>query len=194
MNAASFGGRTEDQVRKQLCDQKTKVRAKAAAIRRERQKTGGGPASADTLSPLEDILLSTMNPQIIVGIIPNGDSIGAVEVAKENHPSNKEPPLPPKKAEEEEDDDQLTPLKTWSQVNGVKKRRLSISPSATVEAKVTAVHADAILDIERQKLEVARELIQLNRLKLRAKLKHLEFLGVDIEEEIVELQEILKNN
>ena len=63
VNATGMGGRTADQVRKQLTDQKAKTRAKAATINREMQKTGGGSAQCVTLSAIEELLLASMNPQ-----------------------------------------------------------------------------------------------------------------------------------
>ena len=69
-----MGGRTADQVRKQLTDQKAKTRAKAATINREMQKTGGGSAQCVILSAIEELLLASMNPQTLDGIIKNGDT------------------------------------------------------------------------------------------------------------------------
>ena len=74
VNASGLGCRTNEQVKKQLSDQKTKVRAKEGTIRRERQMTGEGPPSNEVLSPIEEKLVSTMNPQLIVGIISDGET------------------------------------------------------------------------------------------------------------------------
>ena len=77
-HAAGMGGRTGKQVHKQLSDQKSNTRRKAAIINRERQKKGGGQAVSIPLKPIEKLLLSTVNPHKISGIINDGESGGTI--------------------------------------------------------------------------------------------------------------------
>ena len=79
VNAVGMGGRSIEQVKKQLSDRKTKTRAKAAKQNRERQKTGGGSAASVALNEMESKLLANMNPQTITGIIKDGEVGGNVD-------------------------------------------------------------------------------------------------------------------
>ena len=185
VNASSLGGRTVEQVKKQLSDQKSKVRGKAAAIRRERQKTGGGPPTTECLAPIEDVLLSTMNPQLIVGIISDGET-----EAKPLEPISQELSTQEVTTLADEEEDELTPIEVVKKE--AKKRRFSISSANSSESRVTSAHAESILEIERRKLVLAEELIHLKRIKLRAYLKYLEAKDCDVTEEIQELEKIYK--
>ncbi len=75
VNAASLhGGWTVKQVKKQLADLKSKTWKKTAAIRKYRKGTGDGSPCKITLSAIEELMLTTINPQTIDGIIEDGDS------------------------------------------------------------------------------------------------------------------------
>ena len=66
-----------------------------------------------------------------------------------------------------------------------KRKRFSISTS--IENRVTASHAEMILEIEKSKRDIALQLLRIKRIKLRAYLKDLDRNGVDILDEIQEL-------
>ncbi len=75
MNAVSpYGGRTSAQVKKQLADLKAKTKKKTAEMRRHREGTGVGSPFKSSFLTTEELLLTTMNPQTIDGIIEDGDS------------------------------------------------------------------------------------------------------------------------
>ena len=74
INAVSSTVRHVDKVRRHLIDIKSKAKKKAASIRAERLKTGGGPPSDLSLTLTEEILVDMMNPQTIEGIITDGDT------------------------------------------------------------------------------------------------------------------------
>nr|CAI5833482.1 unnamed protein product [Callosobruchus analis] len=60
LNALGLGEKSESEWRRAVTDWKCKVKAKAAKLRQTSSKTGGGPATAIALSPLEEKLIGIM--------------------------------------------------------------------------------------------------------------------------------------
>ncbi|KAF5305411.1 hypothetical protein FQR65_LT07737 [Abscondita terminalis] len=67
LNSLGFGEKNVDGWRKTLTDWKSKTKAKAAALRRDQNKTGGGPPELPPLSTLEEKLLELMGTKALEG-------------------------------------------------------------------------------------------------------------------------------
>ncbi|XP_028151379.1 uncharacterized protein LOC114344754 [Diabrotica virgifera virgifera] len=66
LNSLGYGQKTIDGWKKTLTDWKSKTKAKAASLRREQEKTGGGSSQLTPLSALEKRLLSLMGIQAVL--------------------------------------------------------------------------------------------------------------------------------
>ncbi|XP_063043018.1 myb-related transcription factor, partner of profilin-like [Engraulis encrasicolus] len=68
VNAVGLGyKRKAELVRKKWRDYSSNTKVKAAALRREQQRTGGGPPSAEGLSPLEERVLGVLGAEALEG-------------------------------------------------------------------------------------------------------------------------------
>jgi hypothetical protein len=77
-----------------------------------------------------------------------------------------------------------------NKTNESKKRRLFENRRSTTESRITSSHADSILEVESEKLDLARKKLALKRIKTSAPLKKLEAKGVDVTKELDDLNKI----
>nr|CAI5826033.1 unnamed protein product [Callosobruchus analis] len=67
LNSMGFGEKSIDSWRKALTDWKSKTKTKAVTLKRENEKTGGGPKMLPPLTDLENRLLALMGKTAISG-------------------------------------------------------------------------------------------------------------------------------
>nr|CAI5855556.1 unnamed protein product [Callosobruchus analis] len=67
LNSMGFGEKSIDSWRKALTDWKSKTKTKAVTLKRENEKTGGGPKMLPPLIDLENHLLALMGKTAISG-------------------------------------------------------------------------------------------------------------------------------
>jgi hypothetical protein len=149
-SVSTHGDRTADQVKKKLGDMKSDTRKKASAIRNHRMATGGGSPCKTSLSAPEELLLATINPQTISGIIEDGDS---AIVANTPPPSGLEGSNDKTSADEEPMNERtnevISLVYSTPKTNKVKRRRISTSSNQTLDSRITSAHAEYILEVER---------------------------------------------
>lgn len=73
VNATSFVHRTTEEVKKKWEDLKRVVKRRAAEVRKDRSRTGGGPSSVEPLSSTEELVVSLLGEARIYGLADGVD-------------------------------------------------------------------------------------------------------------------------
>jgi len=198
VNAVSTSGpRTVQQVTKKLSDFKSDTKKKGSQVKTYSGGTGGGSPIKITLSPSEELLLSATNPQLIDGIINDGDTSMIIDISEDSPqspPPTSPTPLNQRKSSFTTDvtDSEVSNFTFRSQTPtsdlkfkknfGFKRARFSEVNSETGTSK-----AEELLEVERKKVTLMEELLAIKRIKLSAKLKKYESLGIDCNQELKDL-------
>ena len=190
VNAVSKSGqRTSIQVKKKISDLKVDVKKKAADIRRHRQATGGGGPPDQTLGTAEELLLSTINPQLFEGIIDEGDTSAEPVILVGSSPESSNGSVVECSPATQEMAPVEMPIPQPS-IGLEAKALIQLTNSAKKRKVCASSAAEDILEIERQKLEMTKQLMAIRRIELSARLKSYQYAGIDVDEEIKELQDL----